>query len=358
MKVFGRRLSVLLATVVAAVSFMGCDSTSSNLPRAPKSLMAEYQAAGDRVFEEVAREGTNLLHSLMVVKDDEVVYEKWSTGHSPEQLHVLWSTSKSFTALAVGFAEQDGLLCVEDRVVDFLEPHQLPLYEQKWIEDITIHHLLTMSSGLGDDASLRQIRNGLGDWARETLSMRHYFAPGEMYHYSSMDTYLLSVVVTNVTGKKLVDYLAEKLFEPLGIEDYYWEESPQGYSTGGWGLYLTTESLAKAGLFMLHRGQWQGKRLLCETWFDKATSPQIMQYKGRVTDPKRIEHYKRSGDQGNQGYGYQIWCCTDGAYRMDGAWGQTVVIHPEKNAVVVTTGHAGNSKTILDSIWNNIFTKM
>lgn len=357
MKVLGIKLSVLLATVVA-VGFMGCDTANSSLHRAPKSVMAEYQAAGDRVFEEVAREGTNLLHSLMVVKDDVVVYEKWSIGHSPEQLHVLWSTSKSFTALAVGFAEQDGLLCVEDRVVDFLEPHQLPLYEQKWIEDITIHHLLTMSSGLGDDASLRQIRNGLGDWARETLSMRHYFAPGEMYHYSSMDTYLLSVVVTNVTGEKLVDYLARKLFGPLGIEDYYWEESPQGYSTGGWGLYLTTESLAKVGLFMLHRGEWQGERLLCREWFDRATSPQIMQYKGRITDPDRIEHYKRSGDQGNQGYGYQIWCCTDGAYRMDGAWGQTVIVHPEKNAVVVTTGHAGNSKTILDSIWNNIFTKM
>lgn len=356
MKVFGRKLSVLLVAVVA-VGFVGCNSTSS-LPRAPKSVMAEYDAAGDKVFEEVASEGTNSLHSLMVVKDDEVVYEKWAVGYEPEQLHVLWSASKTFTALAVGFAEQEGLLSVEDKVVDFLEPHQFPLYEQKWLEDITIHHLLTMSSGLGDDHSLRQIRNGMGDWARETLSMRHYFAPGEMYHYSSMDTYLLSVVVTNVTGEKLVDYLDKKLFKHLGIEDFYWEESPQGYNVGGWGLHITTESLAKAGLFMLHRGEWQGKRLLSEEWFDRATSPQIMQYKGRVTDPKRIEQYKLSGDQHNQGYGYQLWCCTDGAYRMDGAWGQCVVVYPEKNAVVVTTGHAGNAKTILAAIWNNIFKKM
>ena len=354
MKIFARRLSIVLA-VAAAVGFMGCNSTSSSIPRASKSEIAKYEAAGDRVFKDVASESTNRLHSLMVVKDDEVVYEKWSVGHSPDELHILWSASKTFTALAVGFAEQEGLLSVNDRLIDFLEPHQLPLYEQQWIEEITLFHLLTMSSGLGDDYSRRQIRNGIGDWARETLSMRSFFAPGEMYQYSSMDTYLLSVVVSKVTGKKLVDYLADKLFKPLGIEDYYWEESPQGYNAGGWGLYLTTESLAKAGLFMLHKGEWQGKRLLSEEWFDRATTPQIMQYKGRVTDPARIEQYKLSGDQHNQGYGYQLWCCTDGAYRMDGAWGQCVVVYPEKNAVVVTTAHAGNAKTILTAIWNNIF---
>ena len=160
MKVFSRTLYVLLATVVAVV-FMGCRSTSVSLPRASNSEINKYEAAGEKVFKEVASEGTNRLHSLMVVKDDEVVYEKWAVGYEPEQLHVLWSASKTFTALAVGFAEQEGLLSVEDKVVDFLEPHQLPLYEQKWLEDITIHHLLTMSSGLGDDHSLRQIRNGM-----------------------------------------------------------------------------------------------------------------------------------------------------------------------------------------------------
>ena len=190
--------------------------------------MAEYEEAGDRVFRDTASESTYRLHSLMIVKDDEVVYEKWAVGHSPEQLHILWSASKTFTALAVGFAEQEGLLTTDDRVVDFFVPNELPSHKNKWLEDITLHHLLTMSSGLGDDYSLRQIRNGLGDWARETLSMQHYFAPGEMYHYSSMDTYLLSVIVSKVTGRKLMDYLAEKLFEPLGIDDYYWEESPQG----------------------------------------------------------------------------------------------------------------------------------
>lgn len=356
MKVIGK--IALFFVVAIATGLTGCSTQSKSLPRASERVMAEYEEAGDRVFRDTASESTYRLHSLMIVKDDEVVYEKWAVGHSPEQLHILWSASKTFTALAVGFAEQERLLTTDDRVVDFFVSNELPSHKNKWLEDITLHHLLTMSSGLGDDYSLRQIRNGLGDWARETLSMQHYFAPGEMYHYSSMDTYLLSVIVSKVTGRKLMDYLAEKLFEPLGIDDYYWEESPQGYNVGGWGLYLTTESLAKAGLFMLHRGEWNGKRLLAEEWFDKAMSPQIMQYKGRENNPESIEQLKRTRNQWNQGYGYQMWCCIDGAYRMDGAWGQTVIIHPEKNAVVVTTAHASNGKTILESIWNNVFTKM
>ena len=170
-----------------------------------------------------------------------------------------------------------------------------------------------------------------------------------------MNTYILSAIVTKVTGKKMADYLNEKLFKPLGIEDYYWCESPQGINTGGWGLYITTESFAKMGQFILQKGEWNGKQLLCAEWFDKATYPHIMQYQNKVTDPVRLEELKRSRNQWEQGYAYQMWNCTDGAVRMHGANGQLGIIFPDKNAVVITTAYSTDTKKMLDSIWENIY---
>ena len=119
--------------------------------------------------------------------------------------------------------------------------------------------------------------------------------------------------MTKVTGRTVADYLEEKLFRPLGITRYHWDESTDGYSAGGWGLYLTTESMAKMGQFYLQKGVWNGVRLLDEAWFDEATKPQIYQYDR--SNPEAVA--AAEGDDWKQGYGYQLWVCTHDSYRMD-----------------------------------------
>lgn len=344
---------VLAMALGAIVTLNACSGDS--LPRGSAEEFARFEAAGNKVFEDTWNEPCNELHSLMIVKGGRVVYENYAPSHSADELHIMWSVSKTFTATAVGFAVQDGLLSLSDKVVDYF-PEELPTEPHEWLQEITLHDLLIMSSGLRYDYIGRASSGQHFDWAKQTLAAPFDFRPGTMYHYNSMNTYLLSVVVSKVTGKKLADYLDEKLFTPLGIEEFIWNESPQGYNAGGWGLHISTESLAKMGQFMLQRGVWNGKQLLYQEWFDEAMSPQIMQYEGRITDPIELEKFKETmvRDQWHQGYGYQMWCCTDGAYRLDGAWSQYCIIFPEHDAVVAATSHAGNGATILNSIWTNI----
>lgn len=351
-----RRFIIFLAAAGCLICMAACTS-NEKLPRANISAQNSFASFGDKVFGDVWGQACNELHSLMVVQDGKVLYERWENGHSPEEQHILWSASKTFTATAVGFAVQDGILRLDDRIVKFFTKDELPTNYSEWLEIMTVHDLLTMSSGFNGDCISRARSGDEFDWARETLNLDIAFRPGTEYSYNSMNTYLLSVIVSRVTGKKMADYLDEKFFGRLGIANFVWEKSPQGYNTGGWGLFLQTESLAKMGQFLLQKGEWKGKQLLEAKWIDEAFKPQIMQYAGLNVSEKQKEYY-RENDDWNQGYGYQMWCCRHGAVRLDGAWGQLVVIMPDKNAIVVATSHTANTPMLLNSIWNNIYANL
>ena len=336
--------------LILALALMACN-VSPKLPRTQAS--PAQKAAFDSLFPIVWGDGVNELHTLLIVQDGKVLYERSDPAHDTEMLHVLWSASKTFTATAVGFAVQDGLLGVEDRVVDLI-PGFCPAERPAWLEEMTVWHLLTMSSGLSLSPTSSDCRRGdVSDWARASLAAPMRFRPGEFFEYNSMETYLLSVIVSEVTGERVDRYLERKLFRPLGIREYHWDASPQDYSTGGWGLFLSAESMAKMGQFMLQKGEWNGRRLLDASWFDAAMSPQIMQYQGRSSETERIEQ-GRPADDWNQGYGYQMWCCQHGAFRLDGAWSQYCIIIPSKRAVVVALSHCNNGRILLDAVWDHI----
>lgn len=345
----------LLFCILLAACLASAESCSnSSLPRAEKSISDRFQNAGEKVFTDVFKGPGNILHSLMIVDEGEVAFEKYNVGFTPDQLQVMWSVSKTFTATAVGFAWQDGLVSPQDRIVSYFEDSLLPAETSPYLDSLTIHDLLIMSSGWHDYV-YEAIDGTLGDWGKATLSSDYSFRPGDRFSYNSMNAYILSMIITKVTGMKMADYLNEKLFCHLGIEDYHWLESPQGFNAGGWGLYLSTESLAKTGQFFLQKGRWKGKQLLKEEWFDLANHPHIYQYKNVITDETEIKKLRASRDHWSQGYGYQSWNCNDGAVRMHGANGQLCIIFPDKNAVVVATSYCTDEKALLDSIWENIY---
>ncbi len=345
--------TILLGLLAGALLATSCCGRGA-LPRASEEIQSRFTEAGDQVFDDVWGVACDELHSLMILKDGKVAYERWATGHTPEELHILWSASKSFTALGVCFAADEGLLSVQDKVVDYFTDEELPAERSEWLQEMTLWDLLVMSSGIGRDRiNTAQCRGGCDGWAQKTLACEIMFEPGTRYDYNGMNTYLLSVVVSRVTGEKLVDYLDRKLFTPLGIEDFVWEESPEGYNSGGWGLFLSTESLAKVGQFVLQKGVWNGRQLLGEEWIADATSAQIMQSIGLNRSEEELARLKAENDW-EQGYGYQIWRCRHGAVRFDGAYGQYCIILPEQNAVVVALSQSGHAPNILNSIWKNI----
>ena len=343
-----KRIIYFLTAALLVLATGCCNRKPSDVPL-PRNYESGIRTERfDSVFTGVALRATDELHSLMVAKDGKVIYERWDTGHSPEELHVCWSASKTFTATAIGFAVQDGLLSVDDKVIKFFPEEWLPEVHPAELDSLTVEHLLIMSSGLEKD-TLGDI-NGLHDLqpSRTALNMGFIFFPGTQYKYNSLNTYLLSAIVTRLTGKTVADYLQEKLFGPLGIRNYVWDVSTEGYSMGGWGLHTTTENLTKMGLFMLHKGVWNGRRLLDEAWFNKAMTPHIKQHPER-DDPN---------DDWNQGYCYQMWACTHGAVRLDGAHCQYVIIIPDKDAVVTVTANARSKVQLLNDIWKYIYDEL
>lgn len=295
----------------------------------------------DSVFTDMSLAALNETHSLIVVKDGKVIYEKYAPGEKAEYLHNQWSVSKTFTSTAIGFAIQDGLLSLNDRITGFFSKEELPEVQSKWLRQIRVRDLLTMSSGFSKDYIAEIGAGTIKNPCREILATPVKFAPGSRFEYNSSNSYLLSAIITKATGKTCADYLNEKLFTHLGIRSYVFETTEEGYNMGGWGLHLTTRSIAKLAMFYLQKGKWGEKQLLDREWFQKAMSVQIS------TDNENEPQYQ-------QGYGFQIWGCLDNAYRLDGVWGQYAIILPEKNAVIACNSHNINSRKLLDSIWKHI----
>ena len=334
--------------MIAAISLVSCcgevQKDTRHLPYA--SDFGRIDSGVQAYFEDLrAIHSTGELNSVMVLKDGEILAEYYDNCYGPDFRNICWSASKTFTATAVGFAIQDGLLSLDSKLVDFLDSDMLPETISDTLAGLSVYDLLRMSSGfkldpIGDMGSGR-----LKNPTRTVLEAGFKFAPGEKYAYNSHNTYFLSVIVTKVTGKLVSEYLNEKIFDVMGIRNYHWDMSPEGYEIGGWGLYITTEALAKMGQFYLQKGAWNGKQLLNPEWIEQAMSPHIYQ-KGAFVP----------GDDRSAGYGYQMWVnCEGGGARFDGAHGQYVMVCPDKNAVIVVTQNVNSTAPARDAIWKDIY---
>jgi len=173
------------------------------------------------------------------------------------------------------------------------------------------------------------------------------YEPGTRFLYNSVATYMLSAILQEVTGEKLIDYLTPRLFEPLSIKGADWEVDPDGINTGGWGLRVKTEDMAKLGQLYLQKGKWNQQQILPETWIEDATTAQIMQ------KPDATDEEKATSDW-VQGYGYQIWRCRPNAFRADGAFGQYIIVMPEWDAVVAITANVNNMQHEIDLVWKHL----
>ncbi|TBL76384.1 serine hydrolase domain-containing protein [Paenibacillus thalictri] len=284
------------------------------------------------------------LHGFMLLRHGAVIAEGWWEPYASHRPHMLFSLTKSFTSTAVGFGVDEGLLSVDDSVVSFF-PEAVPDKVDGRLAAMRVKDLLTMSVGHAKPIMGSEWRQTSGDWAGYFLEKPMDHEPGTKFMYNSGATYMLSAIMQRVTGQRLLDYLRPRLFAPLGIEAAAWDTCPSGVNTGGWGLSLTTEDLARFGLLYLQRGVWNGKRILSEQWIDEATSRQI-----------------DSGDKGQSdsqmGYGYQFWRGRHGTYRADGAFGQFCIVMPEQKAVIAIYGGLQKMQAVLDLLWTHLLPDM
>lgn len=344
-------LSVCIAAVSALLLTASCGNAGPDLPRKkPTKTMEKATADYLNAIEDEKLD----IHSIMILKDGKVVFEKWMGEGEKNTPHILHSISKTFTALAVGMVHDQGLITLEDKVVDYF-PEHLPENVNENLASLNIRHLLTMNCGFTKSPD-NKIRKNREDWIRGFLEEPFERTPGTIFCYNSLATYMLSAIVQKVTGEKVVDYLQPRLFEPLGITDVFWEESPEGITNGGWGLFLKTEDLAKLGQLFLQKGKWNGRQLVSEEWIEQASSRQVDSVPaGKNSDV--LEDLKKNGIRADwtEGYGYQMWMCRNNAYRAAGAKGQLIIIIPDKEAVIVVTSNLSASETELNLIWKHIY---
>jgi CubicO group peptidase (beta-lactamase class C family) len=290
-------------------------------------------------LDAVESAGTDL-HSLMVLRHGQVVAEGWWTPYRADRVHLLYSLSKSFTSTAIGIAEGEGLLSIDDTVVSFF-PDKVPADASPYVTGMKVRHILAMASGHAEDtrAALGQ---GGPDMVRTFLSIPPDKEPGTLFSYNQGCTYTLSAIITKLTGERLVDYLRPRLFDPLGIDQTYWRQSSEGIDEGYTGLHVTTEAIAKLGQLHLQNGQWEGKQLVPESYLAQAHSLQV-DNQGFSENP-----------DWQQGYGFQFWMCRHDAYRGDGAFGQFCVVIPGADAVIACTAQTLDMQAELDLIWDHL----
>jgi CubicO group peptidase (beta-lactamase class C family) len=278
------------------------------------------------------------IHSLMLLRHGKVVLEGWWAPYAPQDIHVMYSVSKSFNSTAVGLAVQEGLLSIDATVLSVF-PELAPAAPDPQMQSMRIVDLLTMSTGHEVDANDAMRARADGQWTRAFLETDVPREPGTYFFYNSGAAYLLSSIVQKVTGQTVRDYLQPRLFEPLGIVDPVWGSSPENVNLGDGGLAIRTEDLAKFGQLYLQKGSWNGVQVVPEQWVNDATSTQI----------------STGNSDGNwsYGYGYQFWRSQVG-FRADGSLGQFSFVLPEQDIVLAITSGTTNTDGVMKAVWQNL----
>lgn len=285
-------------------------------------------------FVETARDMRLNLHSFVCLKNGKLIAEYYNDPWTPQMPHSINSISKSFTSTAIGLLEQEGRLTLGDRLIDFF-PDKSGIITDEKMREVTLYHLLTMSCGLSKDPDYR--RPLLDAFLQSALPYR----PGNRFAYSTLGIYVLSHIVTRITGQSLYDYLKPRLFEPLGFGESFWDSyDVPGISAGGIGLHITVSDLAKFGQLYLNKGEWNSKRLLSASWTERASAKHIS-----------TEDNKRSGWR--FGYGMQFWRWRQG-FGCYGVYGQMLYILPCQNLVFAVMGCDEDVQGISDVFFSTI----
>ena len=326
---------ILLAIAFVALT-LGANAQINDIPRSTPEEQGVPSKALIELFDAMHNMEQTDIHSMIVMRHGKVVGEFYPAPFAPQYQHTQYSSSKTLVSLAAGIAIDENRLRLTDRVATFF-PEYLPDSICTNLADMTVRDLLTMQSGIKPDWGMRAKTT---EWIKTFLGKPVPNKPGEVFAYDSMVTYMISAIVQKVTGKTVLDYLKEKMFSHMGVTVVNWEESPEGINTGGWGLHIQSESLAKVGQMWLDGGVWNGKQIVSKEWIEQMSA--------------------RQANGGDYGYGYQVWMCKyPSAVRADGALGQYVIVVPEKDVVIVLTEASfTNGKPQRNLIWDNFLPQL
>ncbi|MDY4489792.1 MAG: serine hydrolase [Candidatus Faecousia sp.] len=283
------------------------------------------------------------MHGLMIMRHGKLCAQGWWAPFGPNVRHGLQSHTKTYAATAVGIAYTEGLLRLDERLIDIF-PEEAPENPSENLKLLTVRDVLCMGCGM-DTMPM----NG-PDWIREFLHTPVNHKPGTTYMYNSTGSTMLGAIVRKKTGLGLHDYLTPRLFRKIGIdpENLRWLRMADGMEVGGGGLFATTEDNFRLMKLYADGGVWEGERILAEDYVKLATTNQNDSASEAANNPEAKDNFL--------GYGFQIWMCTPkGAYRADGAMGQFTIVLPEQDMIIGITETAVGAhwaQSTLDITWD------
>jgi CubicO group peptidase (beta-lactamase class C family) len=246
----------------------------------------------------------------------------------------LYSVSKTFTSVAVGLAEAEGRLSLDDLLLDHLP--ELRTMAADGVERVTLRQLLTMTSGTSHKWFASE-RVDAADLLHEIVTAPLVAEPGTRFAYTGSGPYALGRVIARVTGADLRAYLLPRLFLPLDLHNPAWHTCPLGYPFAESELYLRTEELARFARLLLQDGRWDDRQVVPAFWV-------------RRIPVETVDTSVMTNPRSKLGYGLGVWIDESGTYRMDGHYGQYAVISPSQRAAVTVTAHSERDGELLDAI--------
>ena len=298
--------------------------SSEEKPYFPRVSAEEVGVSSGRLIkfmEALEGEQSSVVHNLLCIKDGKVILECSHPGYSVNTWHLSHSMSKVLVSLAIGFLVSDGVITLDDKILNFFRDAK---YRDERFEDITLRHLLSMTSGVrfGEAGVISE-----SDWTEAFFNSALLHSPGERFDYNSMNTYILGCIVVKLTGKSLTDFLTERLLTPLKITNFFWELGPEGIEKGGFGVFMSCESWAKIGMLFLNNGKFEGKEIISSNWISESIMP-------HVSVPDNLGDYN---------YGYKVWVSKHfNGFLFSGMLGQTVSVFPGNNMIIAV--NSGNNE--------------
>ncbi len=275
--------------------------------------------------------GKNKLHSVLIMRGGYLVSETYFDNYTEDTAHDVYSITKGILSTLTGIAIQQGkILNVDQCVIDFFPDVQLP-ESMSYKNDITIRHLLTMTSGIRGDERWSEFENA-EDIGEAIFLLSQKSMPGEKYFYDSAAAHLLGCVVSKAVGTDLYTYADEYLFKPLGIRLVVWEQDNKGNYFGGFGISMTPRDMVRFGYLYLNDGRWENSQVLSADWV-KAVRPET---------------------PGLKKYGFMFW--SNGQkipenFEASGSGGQHILIFPSLNMVLVITANTTMKTSYLTWAW-------
>ena len=263
------------------------------------------------------------MHSLLLARGDGIFLDGYWAPFHRDLAHRMYSITKSFVSVAVGLAEEDGLVDLDRPIVEYF-PDKQNASVGEWMSEQTVRQMLTMTT-VGKPKSW--FSAGAQDRTRFYFDREDGFRPsGTTWDYDSAGSQVLCALVERVTGKKLFDYLNERIFRRIGaFENARILSAPNGDSWGDSALICTPRDLAAFARFVMNFGEWNGERLMNEAYLKKATS--------RVVNNDEDGH----GFVFSHGYGYQFWRTEEDGFGFVGMGNQLAICMPKQDLIMVCT---------------------